>query len=201
MFYILNIIILIILLSFLIVFSKNTIVALLALIWSFILSGLCFFLLGADFLALILIIVYGSAISILSLFIIILLNLRISDTYNLNYYISPIIIIIIVLLIIQFGLNPINFFNFLNNLMLNKNNALIWLNYLNLLKYNFNLFNFGIILYNYYSLFIPFLGIILLIALLGSIFLVKDNPYTNVGPPSHISKPKSYIPKINNNKT
>jgi len=59
--------------SCVVVFSKDTIKSLISLIICFILSSFCFVLLGAEFLAFVLLIVYGGAISILFLFIIMLL--------------------------------------------------------------------------------------------------------------------------------
>lgn len=53
------------------------------------------------------------------------------------------------------------------------------INYLNIFKYNSNLYNFGIILYNYYYIYVIIAGLILLLAMLGSILLVLDIKKTN----------------------
>lgn len=170
----------IILLSFLVVFSNNTIISMLSLIFCFVLTGLCFLLLGSEFLAFVLIIVYGSAISILFLFVIMLLNLRIVEIYHLNFYYIPFCIFLsiplVAIIIILISNN--NYFFYYNNLILNldyDNVTYVWINYSNLFKYNSNLHNFGIVLYNHYYLFVILSGIILLIAMLGSILLVLDN--------------------------
>ena len=63
-------------LSFVVVFSKDTIKSMLCLILSFILTAIIFLLLGSEFISLILVIVYAGAISILFIFVIMLLNLR-----------------------------------------------------------------------------------------------------------------------------
>jgi NADH-ubiquinone oxidoreductase chain 6 len=179
MLYTLFLILLIILLSFLVVFSRNTIVSMLCLIWCFILTGICFLLLGAEFLSFVLIIVYGSAISILFLFIIMLLNLRLVDIYYYNSYYIPLCIIITLFLIIISNLfiynGNINSFLFYNNLILDNNHSFLWLNFYNIFKFNSNLFNFGIVLYNNYYSFVIISSIILLIAMLGSILLVLND--------------------------
>lgn len=172
---------LIILLSLFVIFSKNTIVSMLSLIWCFILTGLCFLLLGAEFLTFVLIIVYGSAISILFLFVIMLLNLRLIEIYHLNFYYIPycIFVTIPLVMITIFLISDVNYWFSYNNLIMDNNNSFVWLNYYNLVKFNSNLYNFGIVLYNNYYIFVILSGIILLIAMLGSILLVlndKVNP-------------------------
>ena len=86
------IMLLLICLSFCVVFSKNTIISMLCLILTFIFTGISFLLLGSEFIAFILIIVYASAISILFLFVIMLLNLRLIDVYSINFYYIPLCI-------------------------------------------------------------------------------------------------------------
>jgi NADH-quinone oxidoreductase subunit J len=78
----------IILSSLLVVISNNSITSVLYLICVYVLSSLCFLLLGAEFLAILIIIVYIGAISILFLFVIMMLNLRIVEVYNslINYF-------------------------------------------------------------------------------------------------------------------
>lgn len=58
------------------------------LICVFLLSALCFLLIGAEFLSVLLIIIYIGAISILFLFVIMMLNLRIVEVYSslVNYF-------------------------------------------------------------------------------------------------------------------
>jgi NADH-ubiquinone oxidoreductase chain 6 len=182
MLYLFILMVILLILSFLVVFSKNTIVSMLCLIWCFIFSGCFFLLLGAEFLTFTLIIVYGSAVSILFLFIIMLLNLRLIEIYYVNYYYIPLCLLISIFLIfisVIFLLENYSFF-FFNNLILENNNSFIWINYLNLFKYHSNLFNFGIILYNYYYIFVILAGFILLLAMIGSILLVTDNKIDKV---------------------
>src|SRR6266403_1908364 len=68
------------------IFSKNPVQAVLFLILSFLLVALIFLLIGAEFLALLIIIVYVGAISILFLFIVMMLNLDVHlNLSNLDY--------------------------------------------------------------------------------------------------------------------
>jgi hypothetical protein len=61
-----------------------------------------------------------------------------------------------------------------------KNNiSYIWINYLNIFKYENNLYYFGVILYNYYYIFVIICSYILLLAMLGSILMVLDNNINN----------------------
>lgn len=173
---------LILILSFLVVFSKNTILSMLCLIWCFVFSGCLFLLLGAEFLTYIIIIVYGSAVSILFLFIIMLLNLRLIEIYYINYYYIPLCILVSVVLIFIAAIFLLEnyFLFFFNNLVLDNNSSFIWLDYFNIFKYDSNLVNFGIILYNYYYIFVILAGCILLLAMIGSILLVIDNKPNNI---------------------
>jgi len=106
----------IIILAFWAVFSKSTVTSVLCLIGIFLLSGFCFMLLGADFLALMVILVYGGAISILFLFIVMMLNLRLVEVYNVNLYYVPFYFFIIALLLafyfflFEYFHNTFNFF-------------------------------------------------------------------------------------------
>lgn len=81
---------LIIISSILIIISKNSITSVLYLICVYVLCALVLLLLGAEFLSIILIIIYIGAISILFLFVIMMLNLRIVEVYNSLVYYFPI---------------------------------------------------------------------------------------------------------------
>lgn len=65
-----------------IIISKNSITSVLYLICVFLLTALTTLLLGAELLSVLLIIIYIGAISILFLFVIMMLNLRIVEVYN-----------------------------------------------------------------------------------------------------------------------
>jgi len=111
---------LIIISSLCIIISKNSITSVLYLICVFILSSLCFLLLGAEFLSIIIVIIYIGAISILFLFVIMMLNLRIVEVYNTLVSYFPIGSFLGLFFILEFFFmikNDFNFFslNYLNN--------------------------------------------------------------------------------------
>tara|TARA_B100000749_G_scaffold280523_1_gene277092 strand:- start:104 stop:472 length:369 start_codon:yes stop_codon:yes gene_type:complete len=73
--------------GFLTIMSVNAIYSVFFLILCFIFSSIIFLFFGAEFIALLLLVIYVGAISILFLFVIMMLNLRIVELYNtfLNY--------------------------------------------------------------------------------------------------------------------
>ena len=78
-----NILLLLIIISALcVILSKNMIQSVLYLIIVYFLGSLLFIYLGADFIGLILLIVYIGAISVLFLFVIMMLNVRILEIYS-----------------------------------------------------------------------------------------------------------------------
>ena len=73
-----------------ILFSQNSIRSLLLLINIYITTAIAYIIVGAEFVGFILIIVYVGAISILFLFVIMMLNLRVSELYNKLTIYTPI---------------------------------------------------------------------------------------------------------------
>lgn len=171
---------LIILSSIMIISSKNAITSVLYLISVFLLSALCFLLLGAEFLSVLLIIIYVGAISILFLFVIMMLNLRIVEVYSSLINFFPVGCLLGILLYF--------FFIYLINL----DNNIFSTNYLtnNLLELNLisntliysptNLFLIGDLLYNSYPYLLIYVGLLLLLAMIGSMVLTIDNNYHEV---------------------
>lgn len=163
-----------------IIISKNAITSVLYLICVFLLSALCFLLMGAEFLSVLLVIIYIGAISILFLFVIMMLNLRIVEVYSslINYF--PIgcllgllfFLFFFYLIKLDFNIFAINYYN----------NNLLELNFIsNTLIYSSNnLFLIGDLLYNSYAYLLIYVALILLLAMLGSMVLTLDNNYHNV---------------------
>jgi len=116
-------ILLIIVAAYCAVFSKNIIQSVLYLILVFLLSSIIFIYLGADFIGLIILIVYIGAISVLFLFIVMMLNIRILEVYSTFQIYLPLAIILCFILLIQFIYLFIKNFNFiyLDNLLLYNN--------------------------------------------------------------------------------
>jgi NADH-quinone oxidoreductase subunit J len=74
--------------AFLVILSKNLVESVLFLILVYLFTASFFMLLGTEFLAILIFIIYIGAISILFLFVIMLLNLRSIELYNtfFNYF-------------------------------------------------------------------------------------------------------------------
>lgn len=74
-----------------VIFSKNIIQSVLNLIIVFFLCSLLFIYLGAEFLGLIILIVYIGAIAVLFLFVVMMLNIRILEIYSILSAYIPLI--------------------------------------------------------------------------------------------------------------
>jgi len=130
------------------------------------------FLLHVEFLALIFLVVYVGAISILFLFIVMMLNIRILELSNklVNYFtINSFILIIFVFEICYIIFN----FDFSGNLLsLNfDSNQLNWITVLNSTP---NVVAVGHILYLYYFDFFLIAGFVLLVSMIASIVLTLE---------------------------
>lgn len=152
--------------------SKNTVQSVLYLILVFLLCSLLFIYLGADFIGLIILIVYIGAIAVLFLFVVMMLNIRLlENSFNFSIYI-PIILILSLVFIFQ----AIYFFFNIFNLVENDN--LIYY-----LDWNFNnniqMSSIGELLFN--KLYILFIGaaLLLFIAMIGAIVLTMDEDVNN----------------------
>ena len=73
-----------------VVLARDPIQSVLFLVTVFILTAVLLFIMGAEFLAILLITVYVGAIAILFLFVVMLLNLRMVEAYNSLYYQIPV---------------------------------------------------------------------------------------------------------------
>jgi len=159
---------LIIISSLLVITSKNTVQSVLYLILVFLLCSLLFIYLGADFIGLIILIVYIGAISILFLFVVMMLNIRLlENTLNFSIYI-PIIIFLSLIFIFQIIYFFFNIFNMteIENVIHYSN----W-NFTN----NIQISSIGELLFN--KLYILFIGaaFLLFIAMVGAIVLTMDD--------------------------
>ena len=158
-----------------VILARNPVQSVLFLILVFLLVAFIFMLLGAEFLAILLIIVYVGAISILFLFVVMMLNLRVVELHSTFYNYFPISILIGLLffveicyfLIIDFG-----------NLTLSKfqgSNALfLWIT---ILEIKSNLQLMGIILYNYYNYIVIVASFLLLTSMICTIVVTLGSEY------------------------
>jgi NADH-quinone oxidoreductase subunit J len=84
-----------------VILSKNIIQSVLYLILVFLLSSILFIFLGADFIGLIILIVYIGAIAVLFLFVIMMLNIRLAEIYSTFLIYLPLASILCFLLLFQ----------------------------------------------------------------------------------------------------
>lgn len=164
-------ILMIILQGICIIISKNAIKSVLFLVSTYVLTSICFLLLGAEFVAILLAIVYIGAIAILFIFVIMMLNLRILEVYNSRVTYLP--IGVFTALIFFFELFYLSYIDF--GLEISGSYNLLFSDYVSWPSYEYgNYSNMQIIaqlLYNYYPHFVIIAAFILLLAMLGSIVL------------------------------
>ena len=166
-FQVLNIIILLIAIA--LILYRNLVYAVLLLISLFFFASFLFFLLGFDFLALSLLIIYVGAVAVLFLFVIMTVDLKTSiqqvPAITKNSYLFKFFFIIGVL-ILDFYLS-----NFLLNYFLLKNKN-ICMTYQYFSFSDFSLLNsISQVLYNVHFISFIVAGYILLVAMLGAILL------------------------------
>ena len=111
--------VLILVAGLLVITSKNTVQSVLYLILVFLLCSLLFIYLGADFIGLIILIVYIGAIAVLFLFVVMMLNIRLlENSFDFSVYV-PIIILLSLIFIFQIIFFFFNIFNIIevNNIV------------------------------------------------------------------------------------
>ena len=177
-----------ILLGTLVIISKNPVVSVLFLIGLF-LSISCYLILtGLNFIGLSYLLVYIGAVSILFLFILMLINIRLSELQENTINSIPLAILIIISLIytifkaLPYNLITINSYDnifkdyslYKNKLTYTKNDNILfattnnWDN--NILDYN-NISSIGSILYTSHNIWLIITSFILLLAMTGAIII------------------------------
>lgn len=173
-YYIINILtILIIIVGILVIIVKNPILSVLCLIFLYLLVSLYLIFLGMDFIGISYLLVYVGAVSILFLFILMLINIRLSELFSEDKKGIPIAII--------FSLQGISYFNRIymgeDNVLytlLNDENKIIYVtsNYWESSLINISdIFLIGNVIYSYYFIHLILISIILLLAMVGSIII------------------------------
>lgn len=163
---------LIIINCFMVIFSKNSVTSVLYLISVFILVSLNLLLIGAEFLAILIIIIYIGAISILFLFVIMMLNLRIVEVYSSLVNIFPIGIFLGLFSFAELFYIIKKDFYLLNFIYNNYYELNVMDN--NLVFSQSNLYLIGDLLFNHYNSLLVIAGLILLLAMVGAIILTND---------------------------
>lgn len=162
--------------SLFVVISKNPIHSILSLILVFFNAASLLIFLGAEFLAMLFIIVYVGAVAVLFLFVIMMLNIKISSFSVSMYRYLPMFILFGLIffselfLILFIDLVSIDSYNLtlLNYEVLSFNFLRLWELQLN--SYN-NIVVLGSLLYTYYFYLFVVSGIILLVSMIGAISL------------------------------
>jgi NADH-quinone oxidoreductase subunit J len=150
-----------------VILSKNIIQSVIYLIIVFFLCSLLFIYLGADFIGLIILIVYIGAIAVLFLFVIMMLNIRIleiSSTFSIYLPLAIFLSFIFIILFLCIYSNSLNFIEFSNLSVYVK-----WPNFNNI-----KIIAIGQLLFN--ECYILFVGatLLLFIAMIGAITLTLE---------------------------
>jgi len=155
--------------SLMVILVKNPVYSVLFLIMSFIMATGLLFLLESEFMALIFIIIYVGAIAVLFLFVIMMLNIKVVNSFKdilkyfpIGYFLGFIFLFEVLLVLLNnYQNNPYN-----NNFLFNFN--INWLNKPDTLS---DIEAIGQILYTYYILQFLIAGLLLLLAVIGSVVL------------------------------
>lgn len=156
--------------SYGVIAARNPVISMLYLVVVFLQSSILFLLLGAEFLFVLFLIVYVGAVAILFLFVIMLLNLRVVESYNTFYNYMPIGLFVgfyFLLFIIFFLSTDFSTATFLDFTLV-ENYSQSWSSFL---FFKSNVYSMGELLYNYYNHFFLLAAWLLLLALLGVISL------------------------------
>lgn len=183
-----------ILCAILVVISKNPIVSVLYLIGLFLCIASYLIIIGISFIGLSYLLVYVGAVSILFLFILMLINVRISELFSeTNNSIPLVLIVIFSLNSILFDVVPSNnailgftYNNFINNSFINyyEHNKIYFVtvnNWDNNLLETSHISTIGSIMYTNYSIWLLITSIILLLAMVGTIVItIQQKPVTSI---------------------
>jgi len=176
-------------LGILVIISKNPIISVLFLIGLFMSISFYLMFLGLNFLGLSYLLVYIGAVSILFLFILMLINVRVSELLSDTY--NSIVLSILITIYFSFTINQIMPFNILgsNNMYENIKSKNEYIDIFSLKRNNNELFytsfetwdnnlssisninSIGNVLYTNYSIWLILTSIILLLAMVGCIII------------------------------
>jgi len=147
--------------------AKQPIQSLLSLILSFGMSSIIFMIIGAEFLSLLIFIVYIGAIAVMFLFVIMMLNVKVVELRSFYLKYLPVGIFIILFFFFElFIYTYYEFFFFFNDFF--------YINWIDFLDFKGNIYLLGSIIYSYYFILFLFLALILFISMLGSIILLVN---------------------------
>ena len=148
-----------------VVLSRNPVHSVLWLILTFFGASGLFILLGAEFLALILMIVYVGAVAVLFMFVVMMLNINFKEIKSRLTKYLPLGILVGLVLFVELGLI---FNDFVPVVVLNENNILAIDPKIENTK------QLGLVLYTDFIIYFQLAGIVLLIAMIGAIVLTHQ---------------------------
>lgn len=150
--------------ALLVVLARNPVHSVLWLILSFLSAAGLFVLLGAEFVAMLLIIVYVGAVAVLFLFVVMMLDVDFAELKAGMAQYMPLALLIGVVLLIQLGLayGTWAFSDGIDTLLGNPTPAIDQMH---------NTKSLGMILYDHYMLVFQLAGLVLLVAMVGAIVL------------------------------
>ena len=177
-----------------VIISKNPIVSVLYLIGLFLCIASYLIIIGISFIGLSYLLVYVGAVSILFLFILMLINVRISELFSESNNSIPLVLIVILSInSILFDVIPsnnvvlgINYKSFINNIFVNyyENDNIYFVtvnNWDNNLLDSNHISSIGSIMYTNYSIWLLITSIILLLAMVGTIVItIQQKPAINI---------------------
>ncbi len=144
--------------------SKNPVYAVLYLILAFLNTAILFLFLNAEFLAMLLIVVYVGAVAVLFLFVVMMLNITQEEEKIKFQKYKPFTLFIFAIVFIE-----------LSYVFLIDDKHLIDLSNKENLSLNNNTVSLGNVLYTEYALLFQMSGIILFVAMIGAIVLTMRN--------------------------
>ena len=158
--------------SLLVICVSNTVYSVLFLILSFITSAGILFLLDCEFMALIFVVIYVGAIAILFLFVVMMLDIKITDSFKdvLKYF--PISIFFCVIFLGELSLILVDYFKsnpYKHNFEFNDHYN--WYAKIDSLT---DIESLGQVLYTHYIYHFLIAGVILLIGVVGSVILTVN---------------------------
>lgn len=153
--------------SLMVVLSRNTVFSVLYLIFSFFNAAIIFLMSNAEFLAMVLIIVYVGAVAVLFLFVVMMLNINIIKVKEGLLKYIPFGIILIAIFLIELSLVFSDFVIFPNFETKIDINSL-------LMQGNTNTKSIGLYLYTDYFIIFQMSGFVLLVAMIGAIVLAYE---------------------------
>ena len=180
--------------AILVIISKNPIISVLYLIGLFLCIASYLIIIGINFIGIAYLLVYIGAISILFLFILMLINIRVSELFTDTSNSIPLVILVILSLnTILFDAIPNNnsilgftYNNFLDKILLNnyQYNKVYFVavnNWDNNLLESSHISSIGNIMYSNYSIWLLITSIILLLAMVGTIVItIQQKPLIGV---------------------